>query len=100
MINYLLSRPTLYDEVMVEANLMEDVPIVAFSIFSKGILVRSRQVNVLGRTATFSFVPKFSYAPESTLLVYYINKEGRCVSDSVTLAFRNTLPNYVSFRGY
>lgn len=81
----------------IAVDLLENIPFISYQVFSKGILVRAKMVKVQDRSATILFVPKFSFAPEATLVVHYIREgDGKIISDYIKIPFEQQLPNFVS----
>lgn len=74
----------------------QPVPFVVYSVFSKGVLRRSKKVKLTGGRGTFKFMFDMRYAPETQVIVYYVQPDGRMVVATVTVPFRERLENQVA----
>jgi CD109 antigen len=86
----------LYTPVHIEVRSTEDVPFIVYNMISKGLLIRTDTIFMHNRVGSFSFIPKFSFAPKADFIVYYVRSNGEVVSESESIEFRTQLPNYVA----
>lgn len=90
------SSPALYSDVDINIFTTEDVSHVNLIMVSKGMIVKSTKLTIENRQGSLTFTPKFSYAPRTYIIAYYVQRNGEIISDSTSLSFQNRLPNFVS----
>lgn len=89
-------RPTLYTDVEVDILTTENVPYVIIVFISKGLILETRKLQLENGFGSFKFYPKFSHAPITNIIAYYVKSNDDIVSDSVSVSLRDRLPNFVS----
>lgn len=86
----------MYEKVDLEIQTTENVPHVFLQFFSKSLLLMSKKVPIKNKYATFQFYPKFSYAPDCSIVAFYVRNDGHVISAITRMELSDKLPNYVS----
>lgn len=73
----------------------EEVSSINVVMLSKGLIVHTLRLPMIDFRASTQIMPKFSFAPETTIFAYYVRSNGEIVSGSATLTLKSRLPNYV-----
>lgn len=89
-------RPKMYEPVDFQIVSTSHVPFVVFQLFSKGVIKITQTIQLADGTANFTLIPRFSYTPKASCIVFFVSETGEIISDSISLHFVNALPNYVS----
>lgn len=56
----------------------------------------SKKITLKNGNVIFSIMPKPSYSPTMICVMFYINREGNIISESLQVIFDGTFPNFVS----